>query len=273
MKASHVEYLVSTRSSLEGWSPAEASVRRRFKDFVALADVLKARFRGYFVPPRPEKNAVEGQRMSDAFIEDRRSSLEKYLRKLASHPVIGPSEELKLFLTITDDLAISYQWQSMQPPSATVMESTAKFGMQLIGRESKVVDPVAAAQPAAAGAFVAAAAAAFAVLHAVLPTRSECLQLTCECAAASQPALQLKEQPCPAVQELQPAPLPQQQGELLQCLQPALLLRQQGELLHCLQPALLLDMQQRRCGTAAHCPTGTAALLAHGCWGHASSSA
>jgi len=101
------------------------------------------------------------------------------------------------------------------------------------------------AQPAAAGAFVAAAAAAFAVLHAVLPTRSECLQLTCECAAASQPALQLKEQPCPTVQELQPAPLPQQQGELLQCLQPALLLRQQGELLHCLQPALLLDMQQR----------------------------
>ena len=52
----------------------------------------QARFRGYFVPPRPEKNAVEGQRMSDAFIEDRRSSLEKYLRKLASHPVIGPSE-------------------------------------------------------------------------------------------------------------------------------------------------------------------------------------
>jgi hypothetical protein len=32
---------VTTRSSVEGWAPAEASVRRRFKDFVSLADVLK----------------------------------------------------------------------------------------------------------------------------------------------------------------------------------------------------------------------------------------
>jgi hypothetical protein len=30
--------------------------------------------------------------MSDAFIEDRRGALEKYLRKLAAHPVVGLSE-------------------------------------------------------------------------------------------------------------------------------------------------------------------------------------
>jgi hypothetical protein len=53
---------------------------------------VQAKFRGYFVPPRPEKNAVEGQRMSDAFVEERRSSLQKYLQKLAAHPVVGPSE-------------------------------------------------------------------------------------------------------------------------------------------------------------------------------------
>jgi hypothetical protein len=53
---------------------------------------VQAKFRGYFVPPRPEKNAVEGQRMSDAFVEERRASLQKYLQKLAAHPVIGPSE-------------------------------------------------------------------------------------------------------------------------------------------------------------------------------------
>ena len=54
--------------------------------------LLQAKFRGYFVPPRPEKNAVEGQRMSDAFVEERRASLQKYLQQLAAHPVIGPSE-------------------------------------------------------------------------------------------------------------------------------------------------------------------------------------
>lgn len=54
--------------------------------------LLQAQFRGYFVPPRPEKNAVEGQRMSDAFVEERRAGLQKYLQRLAAHPAIGCSE-------------------------------------------------------------------------------------------------------------------------------------------------------------------------------------
>jgi hypothetical protein len=54
--------------------------------------LLQAHFRGYFVPPRPEKNAVEGQRMSDAFVEERRAGLQKYLQRLAAHPAIGRCE-------------------------------------------------------------------------------------------------------------------------------------------------------------------------------------
>lgn len=41
--ASHVEYLVTTRSRLPGWSAPEVAVRRRFRDFVALAELLKVR--------------------------------------------------------------------------------------------------------------------------------------------------------------------------------------------------------------------------------------
>lgn len=41
------------------------------------------------------------------------------------------------------------RWQGLQPPAATVLEGTARFGLQLLGRESRVVDPVAAAAPAA----------------------------------------------------------------------------------------------------------------------------
>eukprot|EP00775_Hariotina_reticulata_P008356 gene8356-8540_t len=149
MKASHIEYLVTTRSSLPGWSAPEVSVRRRFRDFVSLAELLKAKFRGFFVPARPEKNAVEGQRMSDAFVEERRAGLQKYLQKLAAHPAIGPSDVLRVFLEMPGDLSSNVRWSGMQPPSASIMEGTAKFSMQLIGRESRVVDPVAAAQPAA----------------------------------------------------------------------------------------------------------------------------
>ncbi|WIA09894.1 hypothetical protein OEZ85_010108 [Tetradesmus obliquus] len=149
MKASHIEYLVSSRSSLPGWSQPEVSVRRRFNDFVGLAELLKAQFRGYFVPPRPEKNAVEGQRMSDAFVEERRAGLQKYLQRLAAHPAIGCSEALQVFLEAPGDLGSNIRWSGMLPASASVLEGAGKFSLQLIGRESRVVDPVAAAQPAA----------------------------------------------------------------------------------------------------------------------------
>lgn len=33
---------------------------------------LQKKYRGYFIPPRPHKNAVEGQRAKEAFIEERR---------------------------------------------------------------------------------------------------------------------------------------------------------------------------------------------------------
>lgn len=56
-----------------------------------LSDLLAMTQRGYFVPPRPEKNVVEGQRMTKDFIEARRAALEKFLMKLASHPVISQS--------------------------------------------------------------------------------------------------------------------------------------------------------------------------------------
>ena len=58
----------------------------------ALLPVDPARYRGYFVPPRPEKNAVEGQRMADAFVEERRVALEQYMGTLAAHPAIAKSE-------------------------------------------------------------------------------------------------------------------------------------------------------------------------------------
>jgi hypothetical protein len=52
------------------------------------------RYRGYFVPARPEKNVVEGSRPTEAFVEERRAALERYLNKLARHPAIKNSEVL-----------------------------------------------------------------------------------------------------------------------------------------------------------------------------------
>lgn len=74
---------------------AQWGVRRRFRDFVTLADVLSDSHRGYYIPQRPEKTLMEGQLSADKeFVEDRRVQLERYLSALAAHPVrpTQPSE-------------------------------------------------------------------------------------------------------------------------------------------------------------------------------------
>ncbi|GMH38963.1 hypothetical protein BSKO_06861 [Bryopsis sp. KO-2023] len=147
MKSGYIQYKVMTISRLSSYGSPEKEVRRRFREFVSLSEVLKARFRGYFLPPRPEKNAVEGQRMKDSFIEERRVLLEKYLNRLAAHPVVGPSEELRLFLETDGDLGGSYQWQKFLPAQANFLEGTAKLSKQLFGRESSVPQPGDVAQP------------------------------------------------------------------------------------------------------------------------------
>jgi hypothetical protein len=53
------------------------------------APTAQVRHRGVFLPPRPEKNAVEGQRMSEGFVEERRLALERYLNRLARHPTLA----------------------------------------------------------------------------------------------------------------------------------------------------------------------------------------
>ncbi|EFJ49103.1 hypothetical protein VOLCADRAFT_90391 [Volvox carteri f. nagariensis] len=150
----YVTYLVQAKARPgNGSGPGRSgtTVRRRFREFVALAELLKEKYRGYFVPPRPEKNAMEGQRMTDTFVEERRLALERYLNKLARHPVIGASEELQLFLEVDGELADCAAWLALRPPSmglgGSVLEGTAKFSKQVLGLDRAVTDPVQAAQP------------------------------------------------------------------------------------------------------------------------------
>lgn len=82
----------ATLSFARGRSQQCAHVRSCHACVQALADLLKATHRGYFIPPRPEKNTVEGQRASSDFLESRRLALERYLQQLATHPVISRSQ-------------------------------------------------------------------------------------------------------------------------------------------------------------------------------------
>ncbi|EPS61389.1 hypothetical protein M569_13409, partial [Genlisea aurea] len=96
----YVSYLFTTFTNLPEYNGSEFNVRRRFRDIVSLSDSLAENYRGYFVPLRPDKSVLESQVMQKSeFVEQRRVLLENYLCRLASHPVIRRSEELRVFLT------------------------------------------------------------------------------------------------------------------------------------------------------------------------------
>ncbi|RRT38445.1 hypothetical protein B296_00043446 [Ensete ventricosum] len=96
----YITYPITTWVRAAGHGgPSEFRVRRRFRDDVTLAARLAEAYRGYFIPQRPDKSVVDDQVMQKhEFVEQRRWELEKYLRRLAEHPVIGRSEELRVML-------------------------------------------------------------------------------------------------------------------------------------------------------------------------------
>lgn len=93
-------YKVHTRTTLPHFDQDELTVHRRFRDFRWLHDRLATRFRGMVLPPLPEKNAMQSKFQSDEkFLEVRRRALAVFLNRLAAHPVLLTSEELKAFLS------------------------------------------------------------------------------------------------------------------------------------------------------------------------------
>lgn len=114
---------------LDGSSGAQVlKVRRRFKDVVLLADVLARTLKGFAVPPRPEKAAVEGRFgvTSRQFAEERRRDIEAYLRRLVKHPAAGSeSSVVWAFLSVRSaELEKDAHWRK----SVLEMESVFLHG-------------------------------------------------------------------------------------------------------------------------------------------------
>ncbi|KAK9282855.1 hypothetical protein L1049_011079 [Liquidambar formosana] len=142
-------YLITTRTNFPDFGGSEFSVRRRFKDVVTLSDRLSEAYRGFFIPPRPDKSVVESQVMQkQEFVEQRRAALEKYLRRLATHPVIKKSDELRVFLQVQGRLPL----QRTTDVASRMLDGAVKLPRQLFG-ESAVgaVDISEVVQPAKGG--------------------------------------------------------------------------------------------------------------------------
>ncbi|CAD6272390.1 unnamed protein product [Miscanthus lutarioriparius] len=143
----YVSYLVT---SVHRRDPDQRrhSVRRRFRDFVTLADRLAEAFRGQFVPPRPDKNTVESQVMQrDEFVAQRRAALERYLWRLAEHPAIGSSDELRVFLQAEGKMPLP----GSTDMASRMLDGAARLPRQLIAGEDAVAAPQEVVQPARGG--------------------------------------------------------------------------------------------------------------------------
>ena len=106
-----VLYRVTARCDFPEYVLPEHVTWRRFRDFVGLADRLADSHRGYFVPPRPDKTLTS--RGDEDFVASRMQQLDAYLRRLASHPVLRHSKELRVFLT-AQNLEADETWYRMK---------------------------------------------------------------------------------------------------------------------------------------------------------------
>ncbi|GFZ15073.1 sorting nexin 2A [Actinidia rufa] len=136
-------YLITTRTNMAHFHGTEFSVRRRFKEVVTLSDRLSDSFRGFFIPIRPDKGVVEGQVMQkQEFVEQRKEALEKYLRRLAEHPVLKRSEELRVFLEVQGRLPLA----RTTDVASRMLDGAVRLPRQLLGAAVDVNEVGAASQ-------------------------------------------------------------------------------------------------------------------------------
>lgn len=99
----YVSYRVITKTNMPEYRGPEKIVIRRYSDFVWLHERLAEKNKGIFIPPLPEKSAVEKFRFSAEFIELRRRGLDVFINRIASHSQLQHSEDLKHFLQAEEE--------------------------------------------------------------------------------------------------------------------------------------------------------------------------
>ncbi|XP_057549588.1 sorting nexin 1-like [Amaranthus tricolor] len=134
---SYISYRVFTKTNLPDYQGPEKNVVRRYSDFVWLRDRLFERYKGIFIPQLPEKSAVEKFRFSAEFIEMRRQGLDIFVNRIASHPQLRQSDDLRLFLQAEEETMELVRAQEL-----SIFKKPADLMQIFKGMQSKVSDVV-----------------------------------------------------------------------------------------------------------------------------------
>ncbi|PNS17954.1 Sorting nexin-4 [Sphaceloma murrayae] len=100
-----ISYQVTTDTDFKSFQSSHINVRRRFTDFVFLYKTLSREYPQCAVPPLPDKHKMEyvrGDRFGSDFTSRRASSLERFLKRIAMHPVLRRAALFVIFLESND---------------------------------------------------------------------------------------------------------------------------------------------------------------------------
>ena len=100
--------ITKSTSDVTVLSKTETSVERRFRDFVALQEKLRLKYSplGIIVPPGPDKRIGNTfirfpsyeENISEEFMQKRRGAMERFLNRIAAHPVLCQDVDFHVFL-------------------------------------------------------------------------------------------------------------------------------------------------------------------------------
>uniref|UniRef100_A0A1J3G467 Sorting nexin 1 n=1 Tax=Noccaea caerulescens TaxID=107243 RepID=A0A1J3G467_NOCCA len=135
---SYISYRVVTKTNFPEYQGPEKIVIRRYSDFVWLRDRLSEKYKGIFIPPLPEKSAVEKFRFSAEFIEMRRAALDIFVNRIALHPELQQSEDLRTFLQADEEIMERFRFQE----TGMFMKKPADLMQMFRDVQSKVSDAV-----------------------------------------------------------------------------------------------------------------------------------
>lgn len=135
---SYMAYKVNTKTNLSFFKKKDASVSRRFSDFLGLRDKLAEKYlqNGRIIPPAPDKSIIgmtkikmskeEDNTDQSDFVEKRRASLERYLNRTASHQNLRVDPDFREFLELDTELPRANQTSTLS--SKNVLKMISKVG-------------------------------------------------------------------------------------------------------------------------------------------------
>lgn len=115
----YMAYRIATNTNMAIFRKREFAVMRRFSDFLGLHDKLAEKYLklGRIIPPAPEKSVMGSAKVKmsnqqdggtnpngSEFIERRRASLERYVRRISMHPVLVVDPDFREFLECEGEL-------------------------------------------------------------------------------------------------------------------------------------------------------------------------